>query len=94
MSNKKYTKGRRKEYKVCAQLRKEGYEIVQRSAGSKSPVDIFAIHKEERKILFIQVKPDSMTERRRDGHLKVAAKRIYNELGFLYGMWNVDFELR
>ena len=62
MPNKNYQKGRRKEYKICDQLKKEGFDIVQRSAGSHSPIDVFAIHKEKGIIKFIQCKPDSMSE--------------------------------
>ena len=63
MPNKNYRKGRRKEYGVCDKLKKDGYDIVQRSSGSHSPIDIFAINKETKKIVFVQVKsgylPDS-----------------------------------
>ena len=50
MPNKNYIKGRRKEYKICKMLREDGYDIVQRTAGSHSPVDIIAICKENKKI--------------------------------------------
>ncbi len=56
MPNKNYRKGRRKEYGVIDQLRKDGFEIAQRSSGSHSPIDVFAINREEKKIKFIQVK--------------------------------------
>jgi len=51
-----YKKGRRKEYMICEQLRKEGFNIVQRTKGSHSPVDIIAINKNLRVIKFIQSK--------------------------------------
>jgi len=57
MPSKPYLKGRRKEYKVCKQLREEGFEIVQRTAGSHSPIDIIAIKRDL--ILLVQVKPDN-----------------------------------
>ncbi len=56
-----YHKGRKKEYKICNQLRKEGFDIVQRSAGSHSGVDIFAIRKKDKKIRLVQSKPRSMS---------------------------------
>ena len=62
MPNANYVKGRKKEYKVCKELREEGFDIVQRTAGSHSPVDILAIHKTKQLILLVQSKPDSYTE--------------------------------
>jgi len=60
MPNKNYVKGRKKEYKICSRLKEEGFDIVQRTAGSHSPVDIIAINKKLRVIKLIQSKPDSM----------------------------------
>lgn len=48
--------GTRKEYKICEDYRKKGYDLVQRSAGSHSEVDIFAIRVKDRKIKLIQSK--------------------------------------
>jgi len=45
MPNKNYVNGRNKEYKVCKQLKEIGFDIAQRSAGSHSPIDIFAINR-------------------------------------------------
>ena len=58
MPNPNYIKGRRKEYKIVNRLKTEGWDIVQRSAGSHSPIDIFAINKSLRVIKLIQAKPD------------------------------------
>lgn len=58
MPNKNYVKGRRKEYKICDDLKSLGFDIVQRSAGSHSPIDIFAINQKEKLILLIQCKPE------------------------------------
>jgi Holliday junction resolvase len=58
MPNKNYQKGRRKEYKICKELKQQGWDIVQRTAGSHSPIDIIAINKLQKKILFIQSKPN------------------------------------
>lgn len=66
MPNKNYVKGRRKEYKIVKELKEQGYDIVVRSAGSHSPIDVFAIHKLTRTIKFIQAKPDSMSEKEKE----------------------------
>lgn len=54
--NNIYQQGRRKEYAVCKQLRGEGYDIVFRSAGSHSPIDVVAIDIEGRRVKLIQCK--------------------------------------
>lgn len=51
-----YKKGRRKEYAICEQLKKEGFDIVQRTAGSHSPIDIIAIDTTNKVITLIQCK--------------------------------------
>lgn len=56
MPNKKYEKGRRREYTIKYQLEKEGYEIVQRTAGSHSPFDLIAIDRLTKTIKLVQVK--------------------------------------
>lgn len=83
--NKNYVKGRRKEYKIVKELKQQGYDIVQRTAGSHSCIDIFAIHKDTRKILFIQSKPD-------DYGIKASLK-LKSELDFLNGSWFGEFQL-
>ena len=45
MPNKNYLKGKAKEWRTCQKLKEEGFTIVQRSAGSHSPIDVFAINK-------------------------------------------------
>jgi len=83
MSNKAYVKGRAKEYRVCRRLEKEGYEIVQRTAGSHSPIDVIAIHKITRTILFVQAKPSSMSE--------AAKGRIEEDNKWLNGTFPCEF---
>lgn len=56
MPNKNYRSGRRKEYSIITALKKEGFDIAQRSSGSHSPIDVFAINREKKLIKFIQVK--------------------------------------
>lgn len=51
-----YSRGRAKEYRAMELLRKDGW-VVGRSAGSHSPVDIFAA--KEGKVLLVQVKNGS-----------------------------------
>ena len=63
MPNKNYVKGRRKEYKLAKEELEAGADIVQRTAGSHSPIDIISINKTKKLIRFIQSKPDSMSEK-------------------------------
>jgi Holliday junction resolvase len=51
--NQQYNRGRAKEYRVMELLREEGW-VAGRSAGSHSPVDIFAA--KGGKVLLVQVK--------------------------------------
>ena len=53
MVNHQYNRGRAKEYRAMEMLRTEGW-VVGRSAGSHSPVDIFAA--KEGRVLLVQVK--------------------------------------
>lgn len=66
MPNKNYVKGRRKEYKICKSLKLEGYDIVQRTAGSHSPIDIIAIAKGF--ILLVQSKPEGYKSKKYDDY--------------------------
>lgn len=83
MVNKHYVKGRRKEYKIVNELKAEGYEIVQRSAGSHSPVDIFAIHKELKIMKFIQAKPNDYKDSQ--------VKKLLKENDWLNGTFKCEF---
>ena len=85
MPNKNYEKGRRKEYKICKELKAEGYEIAQRSAGSHSPIDIFAINSKTKTIKFIQAKPNNFS--------KSQSKKIMEELNYLNDEFLVIFEI-
>ena len=55
-------KGQRKEYKIVKQFRDDGFDIVQRTAGSHSPIDVIAIDKRVKRIFLIQCKSDSEPE--------------------------------
>lgn len=86
MPNKNYVKGRNKEYRICKECRENGSLIVQRTAGSHSEIDIFAIYPEKRIIKFIQSKPDNFPESE--------TAEIHRRLDFLNGLWEVEFELK
>jgi len=53
--NKKYIKGRQYEYKTQKLLENSGWQVI-RSAGSKGPYDLVAIHKTDKIVALIQVK--------------------------------------
>ena len=82
MPNPAYVKGRRKEYKIVKELKDQGYTIVQRTAGSHSPIDVIAINKETRTIRLIQAKPDGFN-----------SVKIERELYWLNNVFRVEFSL-
>lgn len=77
-----YQKGVRKEYRIVNKLKSEGWDIVQRSAGSHSPIDIWAVNKLTRVIKLIQVKPDDYN----------AKKEIF-KMRWLNNVFRVEFEV-
>lgn len=66
MPNRNYINGRRKEYKVMQQLKKIGCDIVFRSAGSHSEIDVIGIDIKGRRIFTIQCKPKSLSANKRE----------------------------
>jgi Holliday junction resolvase len=64
MPNKKYIKGRRKEYKIVNEAKQNGF-ISFRSAGSHSPIDVVVIDLANKEIKFIQCKPDDMSSNKK-----------------------------
>lgn len=84
MSNKNYKKGRAKEYRIMDKLRKD-FDIVARTAGSHSKVDIFLINKKKKEIIFIQSKPESMSDNKK--------KELEKELKWLNGKFKVSFKV-
>lgn len=87
-----YKKGRRKEYKIVKEMEKQGYDIVQRTAGSHSDVDIFAIDKEKKIIKLIQSKRKlAKTMDYIDPNVK---KKLEKENKDLNGKFKVEFEAR
>ena len=63
MPNKNYLSGRRKEYKVKKKFERQGY-IVLRTAGSHGFADLVAIDIREKKIIFIQCKPNDFSKKK------------------------------
>lgn len=82
MPSPQYVKGRKKEYKIRNELLKQGYDIVQRSAGSHSPVDVWAISQDKKEILLVQCKPEGYKERK------------YEEYGWLNDEFVVKFIIK
>lgn len=89
MPNKNYEKGRRREYQIIKQLKEQGFTIAQRTAGSHSPIDILAIHRLRKLILFIQAKAGSEEYEKASKTKAMIENRYLNE-----GLWNVRFEVR
>lgn len=87
-----YKQGARKEYKIIYDLRKEGFDIAQRTAGSHSPVDIIAIKIKEKIIKLIQSKR-TLKENMSfiDNKLKTTIEEHNKELN---GVYKVIFEVR
>jgi Holliday junction resolvase len=89
--NKIYDKGRRKEYLICKQLREEGFDIVFRSAGSHSPIDVVAININDRIIKLVQCKRDlSHSMKYVDESLK---NKIEKQMINLNSIFNVSFSV-
>ena len=86
MVNKNYNNGANKERRIVNQLKKAGYDIAFRSAGSHSPIDCVAIHRKKREILFIQSKPKDMSQKAKD--------KIFDEQSWLWDTFRVTFEVR
>lgn len=88
----KYTKGRRKEYKIVKDLKKSGFDIAQRTAGSHSPFDVIAIRKKDRKILLVQSK--RTLERSMDYIDPKIKEKLEKKHADWEGQWDVEFEAR
>lgn len=56
MVNKNYVRGRNYEYRIMKKLRNESYQVLIRSAGSHSPVDIVALDIINKRIKLVQCK--------------------------------------
>lgn len=84
--NKNYVKGRKKEYKICNELKKEGFDIAQRTAGSHSPIDIIAIRKKRKEIKLIQAKPNNFSEKE--------YKKLMKKYGWMTGYFKTEFMVK
>ena len=80
-----YKRGRAKEYRIVNQLKTQ-HQIVQRTAGSHSPIDIIAIDTKGKRIRLIQSKLGEFSERNK--------KKILEENQNLNGNYEVSFEVR
>lgn len=67
-------------------MKKLGYQIAQRTAGSHSPFDIIAVNWLSRDIKLIQCKPDTMSMK--------MIRNILAENRELSGTYKVEFEVR
>lgn len=85
MPNKRYLKGRRKEYGITERLKKEGWDIAQRSKGSHSPVDVIAIDIKNKKIKLIQSKAGILSSGK--------ITKIYEDNKELNGKFDVSFDI-
>ena len=79
-----YQRGRNKEYRIVNKLKTQ-FKIVQRTAGSHSPIDIIAIDPEKKRIRFVQAKLGDFPESQK--------KKILKEMENLNGKFDVEFVL-
>ena len=80
MPNKHYIKGYKKEQRIVNNLKKLGFDIAQRTAGSHSPIDIIAVHRKTKKICLIQAKPRGYSD-----------KKIMEDMKWLCDEFQVEF---
>ena len=85
MPNNNYLKGKAKEWRTCQKLIKEGFEIAQRSAGSHSPIDVWAVNRLTKVIKLVQCKPKSLSKNKK--------KEIEMEMNWLNDVFRVEFEV-
>jgi len=85
-----YKKGARKEYYLINKLKEQGFNIVQRTAGSHSPIDIIAIKIDEKVIKLVQSKR-TIGKNMQFIDLKLKNK-LENEFKCLNGVYKVKFE--
>ena len=81
-----YKKGADKERAVIKELKKEGYNIGQRTAGSHGAFDVIAINTKERKIKLVQSKssiPQSAKEK-----LMIDNRSLNGKFKVSYEVWS------
>ena len=79
MGNNNYLRSRRRERKLVRKLRSSGW-IACRSAGSKSPFDVWAFHPEKKLVSLIQVKTKKGSRQTR-----ILNRRVY--INVSVGTW-------
>lgn len=85
MPRTNYQRGADKERRLLNKWKEKEGVIGFRSAGSHSPIDLCIIDKVERRIHFLQAKPKSFSDNKR--------QKLLDELDFLKGEWIVDFDV-
>jgi len=83
--NRNYLRGRSMEYRQMNRLKNDGYDIIIRSAGSHSKIDLLGIRKKDRRIKCIQCKPHSMSKNKADA--------IEDDLSWLNDEFVSEFEV-
>ena len=86
MVNRWYRNGVAKEQYNVKKLKDTGWDIVQRSAGSHSPIDIWAVNKLTKVIKLIQCKKTKTFP-------ESEKQKIINELHWLNNVFRVEFEV-
>lgn len=86
MTNKNYQKGVKKEYAIMRRMKLQGFDIISRSAGSHSAIDIFGIHKERKLIMLIQAKPKSFSKNK--------INELVEKYSWLQGKFDVVFGVK
>lgn len=84
MPNKNYINGKAKENRIKKKLQAEGW-LVTRAAASKGNFDLIAVHKEFRRVRFIQVKPKKFS--------KKAEEKLLQEFAWLNDEFMCNFEV-
>lgn len=79
-----YSNGASRERRFVNRLKEEGF-IAFRSAGSHSPIDVVAIHKESKMIYFIQCKPRRMSPN--------AKRRLQAQYSWLDDVFHTQFKV-
>lgn len=87
--NHNYKNGRAREYRMMNKLKADGWDIVFRSAGSHSPIDVIGIKKGHDgiypSIIFLQSKPKKFSKKKK--------MEIENDLDWLNNEFMGEFQL-
>lgn len=85
MAKTNYERGRNKEYRIVKKLKARGFDVVVRSAGSHSPIDIWALDWIHKNLVLVQSKLGKLG--------KSEKERILKEGQEFEGLYSVSFEL-